>query len=68
MRVLLAGATGVIGRQTVPVLTAAGHQVAHLPDAEVLVADALDPTAVARAVRAARPDEIVHMLTAVPDP
>jgi nucleoside-diphosphate-sugar epimerase len=75
MRVLLAGATGVIGRQTVPVLTAAGHQVtglavrpAHLPDAELLVADALDPTAVARAMRAARPDVIVHMLTAIPDP
>ena len=26
-RILLAGATGVIGRQTVPVLAAAGHQV-----------------------------------------
>jgi nucleoside-diphosphate-sugar epimerase len=43
VRVLLAGATGVIGRQTVPVLAAAGHQViglartpARLPDAEVL--------------------------------
>ena len=30
MRVLLAGATGVIGRQAVPVLTAAGHQVTGL--------------------------------------
>ena len=75
MRVLLAGATGVIGRQTVPVLTAAGHQVtglavrpAYLPDAEVVVADALDPAAVARAVRAAAPDVIVHILTAIPDP
>ena len=75
MRILLAGATGVIGRQTVPVLTAAGHQVtglaarsAHLPDAEVLAADALDPAAVAGAVRSAGPDVIVHMLTAIPDP
>lgn len=45
MRILVAGATGVIGRQTVPVLAAAGHQVTglaarpgHLPDAEVLAA------------------------------
>jgi hypothetical protein len=43
MRILLAGATGVIGRQAVPVLAAAGHEVtglartpARLPDAEVL--------------------------------
>jgi uncharacterized protein YbjT (DUF2867 family) len=49
VRILLAGATGVIGRQAVPVLTAAGHEVtglartpARLPDAEVLAADALD--------------------------
>ena len=75
MRVLLAGATGVIGRQAVPVLTAAGHQVigltrapARLTDAEVVAADALDATAVAGAVRWAAPDVIVHMLTAIPDP
>jgi nucleoside-diphosphate-sugar epimerase len=75
MRVLLAGATGVIGRQTVPVLTAAGHQVtglavhpAQLPGAQVLAADALDPTAVTKAVRSAAPDVLVHMLTAIPDP
>ena len=75
MRILLAGATGVIGRQAVPVLAAAGHQVvglartpARLPDAEVLAADALDPAAVAGAVRSAGPDVIVHMLTAIPDP
>jgi nucleoside-diphosphate-sugar epimerase len=75
MRILLAGATGVIGRQTVPVLTAAGHRVtglaarpAYLADAEVLAADALDPAAVAGAVLAAAPDVIVHMLTAIPDP
>jgi uncharacterized protein YbjT (DUF2867 family) len=62
MRILLAGATGVIGRQTVPVLASAGHQViglartpARLPDAEVVVGDALDPVAVHGAVRAAAP-------------
>jgi nucleoside-diphosphate-sugar epimerase len=75
MRILLAGATGVIGRQTVPILTGAGHQVTglartptRLPDTEVVAADALDPAAVADAVRAAAPDVIVHMLTALPDP
>jgi nucleoside-diphosphate-sugar epimerase len=75
MRVLLAGATGVIGRQAVPVLAAAGHQVVglartptRLPDAEVVAADALHPAAVRRAVVAAAPDVIVHMLTAIPDP
>ena len=75
MRILLAGARGVIGRQAVPVLAAAGHRVtglartpARLPDAEVVAADALDAAAVARAVRAAAPDVIVHMATAVPDP
>jgi uncharacterized protein YbjT (DUF2867 family) len=75
MRILLAGATGAIGRQAVPILAAAGHEVtglahrpARLPDAEVVAADALDPAAVAAAVRSAAPDVIVHMLTAVPDP
>jgi nucleoside-diphosphate-sugar epimerase len=75
MRILLAGATGVIGRQAVPVLAAAGHQVtglarapARLPDAEVVAVDALDASAVADAVRAANPEVIVHMLTAIPDP
>ena len=75
MRILLAGATGVIGRQAVPVLAAAGHEVvglartpARLPDAEAVAADALDPAAVQRAVLAAAPDVIVHMLTAIPDP
>jgi nucleoside-diphosphate-sugar epimerase len=75
MRVLLAGATGLIGRQAVPVLTAAGHQViglapapARLADADGVVTDVLDPTAVASTVRAAAPDVIVHLLTAIPDP
>jgi nucleoside-diphosphate-sugar epimerase len=75
MRILLAGATGVIGRQAVPVLAAGGHQVTglartptRLPDAEVVAADALDLAAVQPAVRAAAPEVIVHMLTAIPDP
>jgi hypothetical protein len=41
---------------------------ARLPNAEVLAADALDPAAVAKAIRAASPEVIVHMLSAIPDP
>ena len=76
MRVLFAGATGVIGRQAVPVLTAASHQVIGLARRPgrlgaydgLVAADALDRAAVARAVGRPAPDVIVHMLTAVPDP
>jgi nucleoside-diphosphate-sugar epimerase len=77
MRVLVAGATGAIGRQLVPRLVAAGHEVhgmtrygskqAMLDDlgAVPVVADALDPDQVAEAVGRARPDVIVHQLTAL---
>lgn len=77
MRVFLAGATGVMGRQLVPRLVAAGHEVigmtrteakrAALRDlgAEPVVADALDPEQVAAAVAEAQPDVIVHQLTAI---
>lgn len=75
MRILIAGATGVIGRPAVRVLTAAGHDVValartptRLPDVDVVAADALDATALTRAVRTAAPDVVVHMLTAIPDP
>jgi nucleoside-diphosphate-sugar epimerase len=77
MRVFVAGATGVIGRQLVPRLVAAGHEVhgmtrseskqAMLSDlgAVPVVADALDPDQVAAAVGRAMPDVIVHQLTAI---
>ena len=76
MRVFVAGATGAIGKQLVPRLVAAGHEVhgmtrheskqAMLYDlgAVPVVADALDPDQVAEAVGRARPDVIVHQLTA----
>jgi nucleoside-diphosphate-sugar epimerase len=77
MRVFVAGSTGAIGKQLVPRLVAEGHEVhgmtrsdskrAMLEDlgAVPVVADALDPDQVAEAVGRARPDVIVHQLTAI---
>src|SRR5215207_793939 len=77
MRVFVAGATGAIGKQLVPRLVAAGHEVhgmarseskqamLHELGAVPVVADALDPDQVAEAVGRARPDVIVHQLTAL---
>lgn len=78
MRVLVAGATGVIGGPLVPLLTSVGHEVtalarsadragaARAAGARIAVADALDRTALDRAVREAAPDAVVNMLTAIP--
>jgi nucleoside-diphosphate-sugar epimerase len=77
MRVFVAGATGAIGKQLVPRLVAAGHEVHGMTRGESkqamlrelgavpVVADALDPGQVAQAVARARPDVIVHQLTAI---
>jgi nucleoside-diphosphate-sugar epimerase len=77
MRVFVAGATGAIGRQLVPRLVAAGHEVTGMTRSEPkramlselgavpVVADALDPDRVAEAVAGARPDVMVHQLTAL---
>ncbi|MBV8954586.1 MAG: NAD-dependent epimerase/dehydratase family protein, partial [Solirubrobacterales bacterium] len=77
MRVFVAGATGAIGRQLVPRLVAAGHEVVglthvesnrallHELGAKPAVADALDPDQVADAVAHAMPDVMVHELTAI---
>jgi nucleoside-diphosphate-sugar epimerase len=77
MRVFVAGATGAIGKQLVPRLVAAGHEVhgmtrseskqatLHELGAVPVVADALDPEQVAEAVAGAAPDVIVHELTAI---
>ena len=67
MRVFVAGATGALGRQLVPGLVAAGHEVVGMTrtaakqealgamGARPVVADALDPDAVARVVAEAEP-------------
>src|SRR5688572_718792 len=77
MRVFVAGATGAIGKQLVPRLVAAGHEVHGMTRSESkqamldelgavpVVADALDPDQVADAVGNAKPDVIVHQLTAI---
>jgi len=75
MKVLVAGATGAIGRQLVPRLVASGHEVVGMTrseakadevralGAEPAIADALDPEGVAAAVAASEPEAIVHELT-----
>ena len=77
MKILIAGATGVIGRQLVPKLIASGHEVAgttRTPTKEVdlrqagatpFVVDILDPESVASAVARYEPDVIVHEATAL---
>ncbi len=75
MKVFFAGASGVIGRQLLPMLLAEGHEVTamtrtpekaeHLraAGAEAAVCDALDPAALTAAVSAANPDAVIHQLT-----
>jgi nucleoside-diphosphate-sugar epimerase len=77
MKVFVAGATGVLGRALVPQLVARGHEVVGMTrsaskqdlvrslGARPVVADALDPDAVAQAVASAEPEVIVHQLTAL---
>jgi nucleoside-diphosphate-sugar epimerase len=77
MKVFLAGATGAMGKQLVPRLVAAGHEVVGMTRSEAkraalhdlgataVLADALEPDRVAEAVGSAQPDVIVHQLTAI---
>jgi nucleoside-diphosphate-sugar epimerase len=80
MKALLAGATGAVGRPLTPKLVAAGHDVVALTRSETkfdairqlgarpMLADALDPDAVVRAVAEAQPEAIIHELTALSGP
>ncbi|HYJ67549.1 MAG TPA: NAD(P)-dependent oxidoreductase [Nocardioidaceae bacterium] len=77
MRVFVAGGTGVVGRRLVPQLVARGHQVTATTSsagkldllkqlgADGVVMDGLDAISVGEAVAAARPDAIVHQMTAI---
>jgi nucleoside-diphosphate-sugar epimerase len=75
MKVFVAGATGALGKQLVPMLVESGHEVVGMTrtpskqdqirsmGASPVVADALDPEAVAQAVAQAEPEAVVHELT-----
>jgi nucleoside-diphosphate-sugar epimerase len=77
VRVFVAGGTGVIGRRLLPQLVARGHQVTATTTspgklgllerlgADGVVMDGLDAVSVGEAVAAARPDAIVHQMTAL---
>jgi nucleoside-diphosphate-sugar epimerase len=77
MKVFVAGATGAIGRQLVPMLVDQGHEVTGMTrtpakqdlirrqGARPVMADALDPEAVAQAVAKVEPEVVVHELTVI---
>jgi nucleoside-diphosphate-sugar epimerase len=77
MRVFVAGGAGVLGRRLVPQLVARGHHVTATTTiaskltfleklgAEGVVMDGLDAGSVDGAVAAARPDVVVHQMTAI---
>jgi nucleoside-diphosphate-sugar epimerase len=77
VRVFVAGGAGVVGRRLVPQLVARGHQVTASTTsaakldllaqlgAEGVVMDGLDAVLVGEAVAKARPDTIVHQMTAI---
>lgn len=78
MRVFVAGASGAIGRPLVRQLVAAGHEVTGMTRREekaeeirgdgaaAVVCDVFDAAALEEAVAAARPEAVVHVLTALP--
>src|SRR3954463_4247891 len=77
MRIFVAGASGVLGRQLVPLLSDAGHEVVGTTTsarkletlralgAQPLVLDLLDAEAVGRAISEAEPEVVVHEATAL---
>jgi nucleoside-diphosphate-sugar epimerase len=78
MKIFIAGATGTLGIPLVHELVANGHEVIGMTRKEAkrsmleklgagaAIADALDEGAINRAVRDARPDMVVDLLTAIP--
>jgi nucleoside-diphosphate-sugar epimerase len=80
MKIFVAGATGALGRALLPQLVERGHEVVGMTHsgakqdllrglgARPVVADALDPDAVAQAVASAEPEVIVHELTSLSGP
>ena len=80
MKVLVAGATGAMGKQLLPRLVQDGHNVVGITRSEAklglirelgatgVVADVLDPDDVARVVAQVEPEVIIHQLTALDRP
>jgi nucleoside-diphosphate-sugar epimerase len=78
MKVFLAGATGAIGRRLVPLLLRAGHDVTgstrsgekarelERAGATAVVLDVFDAQATRAAMRAAKPEAVIHQLTDLP--
>ena len=78
MRILVAGATGAIGKRLVPLLVDADHEVfgttrsearaKAFPTAAVsaVVVDVFDAAALCRAVASVRPEIVIHELTDLP--
>jgi len=78
MRVFVAGASGVIGRSLTDGLAAARHEVAAMTrsdgraadlqrrGATPVICDVFDRDALRRALEKARPDVVIHQLTALP--
>src|SRR5262245_14782410 len=77
MKIFLAGGTGAVGKQLVPLLVRRGHRVfattrrsekavgLRAAGAEPVVVDGLDREGLLRAVGSVRPDAVVHQMTAL---
>lgn len=76
MKIFVAGATGAVGKRLVPLLIENGHEVVGMTRSRPelveelggtpVVADGLDRAAVQQAVVDAKPDVVIHQLTAIP--
>jgi len=78
VKILLAGASGAIGRRLTPLLLAAGHDVTGMTRApeiagqleaagvHAVVVDVFDADTLKRAVTAAQPEIVIHQLTDLP--
>ncbi len=77
MKIFVAGASGAVGKQLVPLLVASGHEVVgtttsprkadalRVLGAKPFVLDVLDAEAVGRALSKAMPDVVVHQATSL---
>ncbi|WP_136042787.1 MULTISPECIES: NAD-dependent epimerase/dehydratase family protein [unclassified Microbacterium] len=77
MKIFIAGGSGAVGSRLVPLLVAAGHEVTGTAHSEAgaariaaaggrgVIMDGTDPASIRRAVLDAKPDVLVHQLTAL---